>query len=64
MNVRKREETIYYERLEINKRIIREKHGKEKPERESDLDVRTDQNKHNESEVTNDNVASGFFGLE
>ena len=38
--------------------------GKDKPDRGDDLGVRTVQNKHNESEVTNDNVASGFFGLE
>ena len=30
-----------HERLEINKRIIQEKHGKDKPEREADLGVRT-----------------------
>ena len=30
-----------HERLEINKRIIREKHGKDKPERGADLGVRT-----------------------
>ena len=38
--------------------------GKDKSDRGDDLGVRTVQNKHNESEVTNDNVASGFFGLE
>lgn len=38
--------------------------GKDKPDRGDDLGVRTVQNKYNESEVTNDNVASGFFGLE
>ena len=30
-----------HERLEINKRIIQEKQGKDKPEREADLGVRT-----------------------
>ena len=30
-----------HERLEINKRIIQEKQGKDKPERGADLDVRT-----------------------
>ena len=30
-----------HERLEINKRIIREKQGKDKPERGADLGVRT-----------------------
>ena len=29
-----------HERLEINKRIIQEKQGKDKPEREADLGVR------------------------
>ena len=38
--------------------------GKDKSDRGDDLGVRTVQNKHNESEVMNDNVASGFFGLE
>ena len=52
-----------HERLEINKRIIQEKQGKDKPERGADLGVRTVQYKHNESEVTDDNVASGFFVL-
>ena len=36
---------------------------KDKPERGADLGVRTVQYKHNESEVTDDNVASGFFVL-
>ena len=52
-----------HERLEINKRIIQEKQGKDKPERGADLGVRTVWYKHNESEVTDDNVASGFFVL-
>jgi len=30
-----------YERLEINKRIIQKKQGKDKPERGADLSVRT-----------------------
>ena len=50
-----------HERLEINKRIIQEKQGKDKTERGVDLGVRTVQNKQNESEVVDDNVASGFI---
>ena len=50
-----------HERLEINKRIIQEKQGKDKTERGVDLGVRTVQNKQNESEVMDDNVASGFI---
>ena len=42
---------------------MKEKQGKDKPERGADLGVRTVQYKHNESEVTDDNVASGFFVL-
>ena len=49
-----------HERLEINKKIIQEKQGKDKPERGADFGVRTVQYKHNESEVTDDNVASGY----
>ena len=40
-NDRKREETVDHERLEINKRIIQEKQGKDKPARGADLSVRT-----------------------
>ena len=50
-----------HERLEINKRIIQEKQGKDKPEREADLGVRTVQNKYNESEVMKIIVTSGFL---
>ena len=32
--------TVIHERLEINKRIIQEKQGKDKPERGADLGVR------------------------
>ena len=60
----KEKKTSIHERLEINKKIIQEKQGQDKMERGDDLGVRTVQNKYNESEVTNDNVASGFFGLE
>ena len=35
------EAQIIHERLEINKRIIQEKQGKDKPERGADLSVRT-----------------------
>ena len=37
----KEKKTSIHERLEINKRIIQEKQGKDKPERGADLDVRT-----------------------
>ena len=50
-----------HERLEINKRIIQEKQGKDKPERGADLGVRTVQNKYNESEVMKIIVSSGFL---
>ena len=38
---RKEKKPSIHERLEINKRIIQEKQGKDKPERGADLDVRT-----------------------
>ena len=50
-----------HKRLEINKRIIQEKQGKDKPERGADLGVRTVQNKYNESEVMKIIVTSGFL---
>ena len=50
-----------HERLEINKRIIQEKQGKDKPERGADLGVRTVYNKYNESEVMKIIVTSGFL---
>ena len=47
--------------LRLIKRIIQEKQGKDKSERGANQDVRTVQNKHKESEIADDNVASGFF---
>ena len=38
---RKEKKPSIHERLEINKRIIQEKQGKDKPERGADLGVRT-----------------------
>ena len=40
-NGKEREKPSIHERLEINKRIIQEKQGKDKPERGADLSVRT-----------------------
>ena len=40
-NGKEREKPSIHERLEINKRIIQEKQGKDKPERGADLGVRT-----------------------
>ena len=50
-----------HERLEINKRIIQEKQGKDKPERGVDLGVRTVQNNQNKSDITGNNVTYGLF---
>ena len=40
-NGKEREKPSIHERLEINKRIIQEKQGKDKPARGADLSVRT-----------------------
>ena len=50
-----------HERLEINKKIIQEKQGKDKPERGVDLGVRTVQNNQNKSDITGNNVTYGLF---